>query len=198
MILLKSTWYDSWNTFWRGLLSKVVGGCFIFTLTHQAELSYLRLWNWIIRSLTSIKTSHEKYSNKLSMKALEGWKYTLVDSTSRIQIVLEWVFLQVILRNSCYSQITCKWNGTFFMYWQELAHTGMYWPVLTLLAYEWGGGGEEIWGIYYFDHFLTDITQFEFPDTFAVPWLAQFVLTFDQSQHLQKKLIGDKKLTIFL
>ena len=34
--------------------------------------------------------------------------------------------------------------------------------------------------------FLTDITQFEFPDTFAVPWLAQFVLTFDQSQHLQK------------
>ena len=38
----------------------------------------------------------------------------------------------------------------------------------------------------YFDHFLTDITQFEFPDTFAASWLAQFVLTFDQSKHLQK------------
>ena len=35
----------------------------------------------------------------------------------------------------------------FFMYWQELAHTGMYWPVLTLLAYEWGGGEER--GIFY-------------------------------------------------
>ena len=34
--------------------------------------------------------------------------------------------------------------------------------------------------------FLTDMTQFEFPDTFAVPWLAQFILTFAQSQHLQK------------
>ena len=34
--------------------------------------------------------------------------------------------------------------------------------------------------------FLTDITQFEFPDTFAVPWLAQFVLTFDQSQTFAK------------
>ena len=31
----------------------------------------------------------EKYSNKLSMKAREGWKYVLVDSTSRIQTVLE-------------------------------------------------------------------------------------------------------------
>ena len=45
---------------------------------------------------------------------------------------------------------------------------------------------EEKFEEYYFDHFLTDIAQFEFPDTYALPWLAQLVLTFDQSQHLQK------------
>ena len=44
----------------------------------------------------------EKYSNKLSMKALAGWKHALIDSTSRIGPVLEWVFLQVILPNSCF------------------------------------------------------------------------------------------------
>ena len=44
----------------------------------------------------------KKYSNKLSMKAREGWKHVLVDSTSRVQTVLEWVFLQVILQSSCF------------------------------------------------------------------------------------------------
>ena len=44
----------------------------------------------------------EKYSNKLSMKALAGWKHFLIDSTFRIGTVLEWVFQLVILLNSCF------------------------------------------------------------------------------------------------
>ena len=148
---------------------------------------------------TQYKPNHiKKYSNKLSMKALEGWKYTLVDSTSRIQIVLEWVFLQVILRNSCYSQITRKWNGTFFMYWQELAHTGMYWPVLTLLAYEWGGG-EEIWGIYYlFRPFFDRYHPIWISRHFCSALIGPICFDFWSISAFAKKLIGDKKLTIFL
>ena len=38
--------------------------------------------------------------NKLSMKALAGWIYVLVDSIFRIETVLEWVFQQVIHRRS--------------------------------------------------------------------------------------------------
>ena len=41
----------------------------------------------------------KKYSNKLSMKAREGWKYVLVDSPFSIQTVSEWVFQQVIFWN---------------------------------------------------------------------------------------------------
>ena len=44
----------------------------------------------------------KKYSNKLSMKALAGWKHFLIDSTFRIGTVLEWVFQLVILLNSCF------------------------------------------------------------------------------------------------
>ena len=43
----------------------------------------------------------EKYSNKLSMKAREGWKYVLVDCTFRTQTVSEWVLQQIIFRSSC-------------------------------------------------------------------------------------------------
>ena len=42
----------------------------------------------------------KKYSNKLSMKALAGWIYVLVDSIFRIETVLGWVFQQVIHRRS--------------------------------------------------------------------------------------------------
>ena len=48
------------------------------------------------------KTARKKYSNKLSMKALAGWKHFLIDSTFRIGTVLEWVFQLVILLNSCF------------------------------------------------------------------------------------------------
>ena len=47
----------------------------------------------------------KKYSNKLSMKALAVWIYALVDSMFKIQIVLEWVFQQVIFRSSYYMYI---------------------------------------------------------------------------------------------
>ena len=46
------------------------------------------------------KNTKKKYSNKLSMKALAGWIYVLVDSIFRIETVLEWVFQQVIHRRS--------------------------------------------------------------------------------------------------
>ena len=46
--------------------------------------------------------TNKKCSNELSTKALLGRKYALVDSTSRIQTVLELVFQQVILHSSCF------------------------------------------------------------------------------------------------
>ena len=68
-------------------------------------LWYLRTLS--IRMYTSsmydiCKMYFQKCSNELSTKAPLVWKYALVDSTSRIQTVLEWVFLQVILPNSCF------------------------------------------------------------------------------------------------
>ena len=51
------------------------------------------------------KSPLKKYSNKLSMKALAVWIYVLVDSIFKIQIVLEWVFQQVIFHSSYYMYI---------------------------------------------------------------------------------------------
>ena len=51
------------------------------------------------------KVKWKKYSKKLSMKALAVWIYALVDSIFKIQIVLEWVFQQVIFRSSYYMYI---------------------------------------------------------------------------------------------
>ena len=64
---------------------------------HSARQTCKR-WKEIIYKIKLV----EKYSNKLSMKALAGWKHFLIDSTFRIGTVLEWVFQLVILLNSCF------------------------------------------------------------------------------------------------
>ena len=75
----------------------------------------------------------KKCSDELSTKALLGRKYALVDSTSRIQIVLEWVFLQVILHNMCFYIVSKHVNemACTRAYWRVLARTCAYWHLLA-------------------------------------------------------------------
>ena len=61
--------------------------------------------------IENVNDFFKKYSNKLSMKALAGRMYVLVDSIFRIETVLEWVFQQVIPRSSfVFLQLTCRLN----------------------------------------------------------------------------------------
>ena len=78
-----------WESFWNGKVSTIKESiCFatsVWVLRTMLDHSHVQLdfyCTWYI-------LQHEKCSNESSTKALLVWKYVLVDSTSRIQTVLE-------------------------------------------------------------------------------------------------------------
>ena len=76
--------------------------CFIYYFVVSNQFTGVRRRQEMKNVMLLCKIQIKKCSNELSTKALLGQKYALIDSKSRIQIVLEWVFLQFILRNKCF------------------------------------------------------------------------------------------------
>ena len=114
LYLLLNLWHQRWSLdlmCWLNHNCSEIKNTF---LTYSPQISSLclsvfgtehRIFNLQISFPNSLHRIHQKYSNKLSMKALAVWIYALVDSIFKIQIVLERVFQQVIFRSSYYMYI---------------------------------------------------------------------------------------------